>query len=206
MKDFIKIPSSKISLKRRKAVYSVGVNDADYMVKATVNGVRQYCPFYAKWADMIRRCYSPVNLKRNPTYKDCTVCDEWLTFSNFKKWMEVQDWEGMELDKDIKINGNRIYSPESCIFIPHEVNSLLNDSKKTRGDHPQGVSFHKRDNVFAANCSLNGKLVYLGSFKDSESASIAYRKFKHKCILEMASRYSSPISEYIKAAAEQFND
>ena len=39
----------------------------------------------------------------------------------------------MDLDKDIKIEGNKIYSPETCMFIPKEINVVF--SHKTKTNH-----------------------------------------------------------------------
>lgn len=48
----------------------------------------------------------------------CSVCEEWLTFSNFKRWMEQQDYEGKALDKDLLVSQNKTYSSETCVFVP----------------------------------------------------------------------------------------
>ena len=84
---------------------------------------------YKVWNSMLERCYSNKSLIHNPTYKDCTVCDEWLCFENFEKWYnenyyEVDD-EIMNLDKDILVKGNKIYSPETCCFVPKRINILF---------------------------------------------------------------------------------
>ena len=41
-----------------KLTYGFGVNDAPYQVKPIVNGKRLVCPYYRKWHNMLRRCYS----------------------------------------------------------------------------------------------------------------------------------------------------
>lgn len=113
------------------------VNDADYVVKPTVNGKRQHCPFYVAWQAMKRRCCADEYKVKNPTYGSVTCCKEWLYFSNFKTWMEQQPWEGMDLDKDILVKGNLVYSPETCRFVPHAINSVFRDT--TQGEFPIGV-------------------------------------------------------------------
>ena len=77
------------------------------------------CPYYMKWHGMLQRCHSVayIKKKKNPTYKDCWACDEWLLFSNFKAWMRAQEWEGKHIDKDLLITGNKKkYSPETSYF------------------------------------------------------------------------------------------
>lgn len=102
-------------------VFGVGINDVG-RVSNNKNGANYRCPFYARWHSMITRCYSEKFQYKNPSYIGCSVCDEWLTFSNFKRWMEQQDWHGKDLDKDILVKGNRVYSPETCMFVDRKTN------------------------------------------------------------------------------------
>ncbi len=124
-----------------KLVYCVGTNDADYVVRQfetiVVDGKQQQkrvrmCSFYRAWSGMLRRGYSAQYKEKHPTYKDVTVCKEWHLFSNFKKWMEEQPWEGMCLDKDLLVKGNKEYSPSTCAFVPNRVNTLLIDHGNAR--------------------------------------------------------------------------
>lgn len=123
----------KKEFKQRRLVAGVGINDANYPVSKLINGKTIYCPFFAKWRDMLRRCYSAEYHKRNPQYKECFVCEEWLTFSEFKGWMKKQDWVSRHLDKDIKVPGNKIYSPDTCMFVLPRVNKFFNFSERKNG-------------------------------------------------------------------------
>ena len=125
--------------KTQKLVYGVGINDLDEPVK--VNG--KYFKFYVVWTSMLQRCYSEKYQTKKPTYRGCSVCDGWLLLSNFKVWFDVNYREGMALDKDILVKGNKIYSPDTCRFVPQYINSLLCDSGAARGDLPLGVSAMK---------------------------------------------------------------
>jgi hypothetical protein len=131
----------KIHTKNR-LVFGVGKNDADYVVHEEINGKRVMCPFYSVWSSMIRRCYSSVFHSKKPTYKNCFVAKEWLTFSTFKNWMRSQKWEGRELDKDILKIGNKLYSPDTCVFVTREVNILLVNSHVSSGDLPVKDTAH----------------------------------------------------------------
>ncbi len=126
MSEFIKIPFDYLSFQKRSGVCGIGINDADYKVLPRVNGKQLICPYYQRWVSMIKRCYSEKTQERQPTYKGCTVCDEWLTFSNFKVWMEKQDWRGKQLDKDVIMSGNKVYSPDYCSFITQKENKAAN--------------------------------------------------------------------------------
>lgn len=171
--------------KKIKLRYGVGVNDADYVteIRETVgyiNGKRKTrvvwcCPFYRAWAHMLERCYSE---KQYPTYKGCSVIDQWLIFSTFKAWMEQQDWEGKELDKDLLIRGNKEYGPDSCVFVSAKVNTFVNENLAIRGNFPIGVSFNK--DAFQVRCwsVTTGKLEYLGRYKTPEEAHQTWLKFK----------------------------
>lgn len=179
---------------KEKLIYGIGINDAGYMVKVEeelpkFNGKRKRrvlwkYPYYTKWSEMLRRCYSETNLIKNPTYKDCTVCNEWHLFSNFKSWMETQDWEEKDLDKDLLLYKNKIYSPDTCCFISSSINKFLTRSDKSRGEHPIGVSCQKifveekLPKPFKAQISISSSRGYLGCFASPEEAHRVWQKAK----------------------------
>ena len=98
-----------------------------------LEGVDCTAELYLKWHDMINRCYNAKFHLRQPQYKGCTVCEEWLNYSNFKVWYDQNRIQGMslDLDKDILFKGNKVYSPETCCFVPHKINTLFLNSKKS---------------------------------------------------------------------------
>ncbi len=170
-----------------KLVCGVGVNDADYKVHKYENGKTVWrCPFYKRWECMLNRAYSPKCHQRYPTYKDVTVCKEWHTFSNFREWMITQDWEGKELDKDFLVEGNRIYSPETCVFIDRIVNTFSMDRGASRGDFMIGVNLHQGG--FTARCSnpFTKKREYLGRFATELEGHLAWKQRKHEHALKLA--------------------
>lgn len=71
----------------KKLVYGVGINDANYVVKPTINGKQQWCSFYQAWTGMLERCYSAKWQAKSPTYIGCMVCEEWHSFMSFRAWM-----------------------------------------------------------------------------------------------------------------------
>jgi len=166
---------------KRKQLFGVATNDADYYVRPIINGKPVVCPYYQKWHS------------KHPTYTGCTVCDEWLIFSYFKSWMERQDWIGKELDKDILAQGNGHYSPETCLFVSHAINSLLNDNKAKRGLYPVGVSFKKQNNKFQAYIKINGIKKHLGLFSTPELAYKAYKTAKYELIKQVALQQEEPL-------------
>ena len=110
-------------------------------------GVFDMPPIRNLWHNLLKRCYHPKTLERNPTYRVCTVCEEWLTLSNFWKWAE-QHWKlGLCLDKDIIKPGNKVYCPEFCCFIPQALNVLLLHNNHIRGEWPIGDKKNSEQNV-----------------------------------------------------------
>ena len=173
-------------MNKRTMIYGVGINDADYFVKPRVTGTnkRTSCPFYLRWKEMLRRCYSEKEHLRNPTYKDCEVVEEWKYFSNFKSWMELQNWEGKHLDKDILIPGNKIYGPNTCIFVEDKINLLLVKSDAKRGKYPLGVSPASRGNKIYYQSHMGRK--YLGFFDNILEAHRSWQIEKSKHIKDIA--------------------
>ena len=173
-----------------RLVYGVGINDADYVVEKRetvgyVNGKRKQnlvwiCPFYQAWKSMIQRCYSSKYQERSPTYKGCSVSEEWLRFSNFRTWMECQDWECKQLDKDLLFESNKVYSEETCVFVSGAVNSFTIDRGNDRGECMIGVDRHKASGKFQSRCNnpFTKKGEYLGLFIDELEAHKAWLKRK----------------------------
>lgn len=174
MNNFIEIPASKNSLANRKSIYGIGTNDAKYAVKPKINGKRSYCPYYKVWHHMMERSYSQKFQDRNPSYAGCSAANEWLVFSIFREWMETQDWEGKQLDKDIIISGNKIYGPAACIFVSGKINTLFTDAAAIRGDLPQGVSLDKRTGKYRSYCMARGHQNHLGYFSTINEAEYTY--------------------------------
>lgn len=174
--------------KKTKLVYGVGVNDADYSIRPILKGIGVFCPIYLKWSKMLERAYDNKFKERNPTYNGCTVCDEWLTFSNFHNWLTKQDWQGKEIDKDILFLGNKIYSPDTCVLVSQETNKFLLDRYSSRGKYALGVTFVKSANKFMAQCKNNftKKNENLGRFTCQQEAHLAWRKRKHELARQLA--------------------
>jgi len=189
-----------MSERKSKLAYGVGTMDADYAVKKYENwhenGCRKQkllwiCPFYMKWNSMLQRCYSEKFLEKYPTYRGFSVCQEWLTFSNFKAWMKKQDWERKHLDKDILFPGNKIYSPSTCVFIDPKVNTFITESNASRGEWLIGVCWHKAANKFISMCrDGSGKRKHLGLFDTELESHKAWVEYKLKLAYQLAAEQS----------------
>lgn len=174
--------------KKNTLIYGVGLNDADYPVKPVVNGMRDSCPFYITWVSMLVRCYSKNYQSKHPAYIGASVCNQWLAFSNFKKWMSTQDFKGKALDKDLLIFGNKIYSPEACVFVDQATNKFTTDSARSRGDYPLGVNLNRESGRFQARCNnpITGARNALGHFTCPDEAHLAWKKRKHELACQLA--------------------
>jgi hypothetical protein len=173
--------------KKSKLVFGVGINDLQsnvykYETVDGIHGLSWKCPIYEKWTCMLRRCYSKKLHEKRPTYIGCSVVSEWIYFSAFHSWMSSQQWDGLELDKDILFPGNKVYGPDTCVFIPGHLNRLLTDHASARGEYPLGVKWHKTNRKFHAQCCnpFTGKREHLGYFNCAESAHDSWRKRKHQ--------------------------
>lgn len=106
-------------------VYGVGVKGS-----AKISVRRKAIKSYKIWSGILKRCYGKDSDVKYPTYVGCSMCDEWKYFPNFREWFDANYIEGFELDKDTVIEGNRVYSPNTCVFISHKENAQHCHSNK----------------------------------------------------------------------------
>ena len=167
-----------------------------------LEGVDCTAESYLKWYDMINRCYNAKFHERQPQYKGGTVCEEWLNYSNFKVWYDQNKIHGMalDLDKDILFKGNKVYSPETCCFVPHAINTLFLSRKEARGEYPIGVSYEKEKKKFRACMAFMGKQIKLGTFDTAEAAFARYKEYKEDFIQDMAEQYRDEIPNKVYEA------
>ena len=179
--------------KKPKLVRGVGVNDADYPVNPLgPDGKRRMCQYYSTWQNTLMRAYCQKYHAQFPTYIGVTVCEEWHSFMAFRAWMMTQGWEGKQLDKDIIVPGNKVYSPATCVFVSSQINSLLLDCAAARGKWPIGVSWDKHAEKFIAKIRENGRLRHLGLFTTPEAAHRAYNKEKVRIVRTAARECDDP--------------
>ena len=171
------------------SVCGVGILGTKYPSK--VNGVRT--KEYKLWASMLVRCYSDKSKKKRPTYEGCEVSDNFKNYEYFYEWCHNQvgfGVEGFELDKDLLIKGNKVYSEDSCVFIPTEINSLLVKRENMRGKYLIGVCWSKTANAFVSRVSRNkGMQEHLGLFKNKQDAFVAYKTAKEEYLKELANEW-----------------
>ena len=164
-------------------VKGMGINDSPFIIEPA-GSIRH--PAYKTWKSMLTRCYSNKCKEKHPTYIDVGCCTEWLTFTTFAKWFKDNYKEGYNLDKDILVDGNKIYGPNTCIFVPQYINLFLILSGATRGELPIGVTLYKGG--FISRIGNGKSQKYLGFFTSKEEAHRAWQKSK----LEQAIAFNFP--------------
>lgn len=155
---------------------------------------------YSTWRHMLDRCYN----KNEYRYKyyglvGVNVCEEWMTYKLFKKWFDENYYEissdKINLDKDILNKGNKLYSPNNCIFVPSKVNKLFTKATSIRGEYPIGVSLNKKINRYVASITKENKQIHLGCFNNPEDAFLCYKKEKEKYIKQIADEFKEEIPQ-----------
>ena len=192
-KQYGNFKTGSISNPFSPTIYGVGCIGVGKFKSRDENGKHTKC--YEVWLSMLRRCYDPNTHKKQPTYKGCIVCEEWHNFQVFAQWFyehyyELEN-ERMTLDKDILCKGNKVYSPETCVFTPNFINVLFTKCNKTRGNLPIGVS--KKGDKFQAHLNKDNRKIHLGMFNTPEEAFQTYKKAKEQYIKELAEKYKSQI-------------
>lgn len=176
-------------MKDSRLIYGVGINDLDSI---SVN--RKPISAYQCWMSMLQRCYDEKYQTKQPTYVGCTVSDEWLLLSNFKQFYDINYVEGFQIDKDILVRFNKIYSKDTCCFVPKYLNCLLTDRSNARGDLPLGVSALKPNNrgrlntSYLAKCNNGNGTPITKTFKTIHEAVEWYSVTKTRIVREVATK------------------
>lgn len=177
---------------KEKLVYGFGKNDSDYLVVNRRTGWK--CPIFIRWNSMLRRCFCPIFLAKNPTYTGTTVCDDWKSFMSFREWVITKDWKDKELDKDLIGNG-RHYSPSTCVFISRAANNFLTGCKGFEEDLMQGITLVEYNRYKVRACRF-GNQITVGHFGTLKEARIAWLRFKLDAAISMAQSERLPIEAW----------
>lgn len=191
--------NGKIKCPYEPSVYKIGyLGEGKY--KISENGKKTRV--YKTWSGMLQRCYDEKIQEKHPTYIGCKVCDEWLNFQNFAKWYEGNyyevDSERMELDKDILIKHNKIYSPETCVYVPQTINLLFTKKQNNRGGSVIGATT-RENGKYTVHCTIfnpetgKSKIKHLGVYSTQEKAFEVYKYYKEKNIKIVADYYENKI-------------
>lgn len=150
---------------------------------------------YKAWSSMIKRCYNASEAQA--TYADCSVDKKWFSLENFVEWAKDQRRQPKwQLDKDLLVKGNKVYSENFCVFLPREINTFLTNRRNHRGPWPVGVTYHSRLNKWQATCCTNSTLdAYLGVYTSPEEAFYVYKETKEKYAKQLAEKWQGVIED-----------
>lgn len=150
---------------------------------------------YSRWSAIMQRCY----FSDNQNYANCEISEEWLTYSNFKKWFDEHYMEGWEIDKDILSNNGKIYSPDTCCFVPREINSIFRVLNKNRT-----IGVYKQNGKYYTYFKESGKQIYK-SFQTKEEAFECYKQYKIKKAVFLAEKYKGIIDDRVYNILSNFD-
>ena len=169
-----------------------------------------------RYANMFYRCHSKAYQKSHPWYEGCTMCAEWLDpehgLERFAEWCNenyyVIDGEGtIQLDKDILVKGNKIYSPDTCIFVPKRINCMFSgSSRKNENGMPMGVQCSdRRQQYYPVLNGLDGRnIIDREYFDTSEEAWRRYAQYKQDYIISVAETYRSVVPPKVYEAIKNY--
>ena len=176
---------------KNKLVAGVGINDVDQVTNfgKDENGREIRDDLYMRWKGLLSRCYNPsvYGHKVNARYEFCTVDERWHKYSEFKKWMESHDnWQNLQLDKDLLVPGNTVYGPDTCCLLPKKVNQMLIDHTVNPSSGIKGVKIMYGKYIYAIIRSPNTKQRTVRCSTVEEAQKI-YKKHRLDILIEASS-------------------
>ena len=151
---------------------------------------------YDLWMHVLERSLSVDKKVANKAYKDVSCSTEWLSMRAFINDVSkmVGYGKGWQLDKDLLSSESKIYSKDTCCFLPSEINCAITVKNKS-SNLPNGVTYHKNKGKFQAQCRMLGKRKYLGLFETPDEAFLVYKTTKENHLKELAEKWKGEIDE-----------
>ena len=200
------IMEGKVKDRFAPSVFGVGVVGNDAVVK---DG--RVLKEYVRWQAMLERCYNENNRDKRQAYEGCTVSENFKYFPYFKEWYNAQvghNIKGWDLDKDILSNGGKVYSEDTCVFIPFEINRCISDKAfSNKNDLPSGVKEHGGDGLkyYSASIYEFGESRYIGNYDTILEAKNAYCAERIKHIHKLAEKWKDQIDPRAYEALSRFS-
>lgn len=164
---------------KTKLIYGLGVNDSGFCSAAKIDGKCVNHRAYAAWKGMFKRCYCESYKDEMKTYEGCSVDVRWHKFSEFFRWWKLNYVEGWQLDKDIFLAGNKVYSPDFCAYIPSSLNSFVSLAINRCDSWPVGAYRSSSTGRYFSNIrDKDGRKRHLGTFTTPLEAHLAWQNAK----------------------------
>ena len=158
------------------------------------------------WRHILERTVGNRDITR---YEGCLIHEDWLNLQNFCEWAVLQkNHDAVEsngrkwhIDKDILVKGNRTYGPDTCVFVPNEINIFF--IEREVGNTGQiGVNFIKPSHPnakdgYVARCHTGGERKYLGYFDTIEDAHAAYKEEKERAAKTLADKWEGIVDDRV---------
>ena len=158
---------------------------------------------YSLWRGMMKRSESFEYKTEKPTYKDCSMSENFKDFNYFHNWCLGQVGYGLakfELDKDILIKWNKHYSEDTCCLVPKEINMQFVKSDAIRGEYPIGVTKVKSTGKYSTQVKRKRLVKYHSISGTIEEAFFKYKKAKEDYIKYLADVYKDNLDEKVYKA------
>ena len=177
------------------------------------NGKYIATPAYKQYRAIIERCRADGKTQKTyASYVGVTLSEDFDTFEKWLEWAKQQIGFGntsnngkvWPLDKDILLKGNKLYSPDYCVFIPNEINNFVTNRKADRGEYPIGVHYSTKEKKYIASCSMNSKKYYIGGYHSIEESFMAYKQFKEQAAKQLATQYNNLVDIRVINALNSF--
>lgn len=154
---------------------------------------------YSVWASIFKRCYDSKYHNQKPTYIDCSVDSQWYNFQEFAEWCQWQIGfknQNWQLDKDIINRSNKLYCPDLCVFVPNQLNCLINNQESSRGEYPIGVTF-TANGKFKAQWQEDGIQQYSKVHDNPKICFEIYKENKERVIKKVTSKYAGLVDDRV---------
>lgn len=148
---------------------------------------------YNTWIKMLTRCYENGTGHKN--YMDKYVDEKWHNYQTFASWAvnQVGCNNGWQLDKDILVKGNKVYSEGTCCFVPACVNSLIIKSENVTGH------LNRFGTYYFSVQDAEGKSMSEG-FKNLEDGQDWYKTNKECIIKQVADKHKNVLDSRVYEA------
>ena len=181
---------------RLKNPYAPSVHVVGYMgvgpYVASINRTKTL--EYHIWSGILERCYSANRSVNHQTYLNCRVCNEWHNFQIFAHWYVTHpDYgKGYDIDKDVMVPGNTLYSPSTCCMLPSVINKALVGRHDTR-ELPTGVYYNTNKTRYVVKLRKNNEMIHGGTYDDPILAGQIYHALKSEYLSELANAWREHI-------------
>jgi len=166
-----------------------------YQTSHTIDGVEIKTREGILWYGVKNRCYGG----RNKAYIGCTMSENFLDFQFFAEWCNNQiGWgeEGWCLDKDFLVEGNKVYSENTCVFVPRVINTIF-ANKHIETHENTGAIWISHSNKWQARASEFGKQKNYGLHNTPEEAHAVWAARRNVYVQEVAEMYKGRIRDEV---------